>query len=201
MRRLARWLFAPCSAASLLLWAAVCVLWVRSYGDFDTVGWYENEWQGPAVRTRAYGVGSDSGGVMFFTLNRRADFTGNAGGLAMWREDSPPFRGFHHRRLDPCGYPYMAPAYRGWHLFGFGYFAGTRTPPILSAADHDRYLVVPFAAAAALTAAMPLAWSWRRLRHRFRTEHDLCPACGYDLRASPGRCPECGARAASVRRS
>src|SRR5688500_3518894 len=31
MRRLARWLFTLCSALSLLLCVAVCVLWVRSY--------------------------------------------------------------------------------------------------------------------------------------------------------------------------
>lgn len=39
MRRLARWLFTLCSAASLVLCVAACVLWVRSYSVADRVDW------------------------------------------------------------------------------------------------------------------------------------------------------------------
>ena len=51
---------------------------------------------------------------------------------------------------------------------------------------------LPMLLTAVLPAARLLGVSLRRLRLRRRLRAGLCPACGYDLRASPRRCPECG---------
>jgi hypothetical protein len=56
---------------------------------------------------------------------------------------------------------------------------------------------VPQTAAVAAFAVLPLCWatqrSWTVWRRRGRGKPGLCLTCGYDVRASKERCPECGA--------
>ena|ERR1700722_2764708 len=54
-------------------------------------------------------------------------------------------------------------------------------------------IVVPLWIGALICAAVPLAWAIRQVARRKVLKGGLCPACGYDLRATPERCPECGA--------
>jgi hypothetical protein len=53
-----------------------------------------------------------------------------------------------------------------------------------------RLVTIRFPLLFALFSLVPLFVLARRLPRRVRGGH--CPTCGYDLRATPGRCPECG---------
>jgi hypothetical protein len=62
-----------------------------------------------------------------------------------------------------------------------------------------RWLVIPYwlPAAAAWLVLLPFAVV-RWLRRCRRTRAGLCVRCGYDLRGTPGRCPECGTSVATL---
>jgi hypothetical protein len=55
-----------------------------------------------------------------------------------------------------------------------------------------RAVAMPYWFPAMLFAIAPLIELRRRIRSRRTNQIGLCPKCGYDLRATPDRCPECG---------
>ncbi|HZN66088.1 MAG TPA: hypothetical protein VFB66_12405 [Tepidisphaeraceae bacterium] len=77
--------------------------------------------------------------------------------------------------------------------FGFGRWRGGG---IASTVDY-RVVRLPYWALLLVSAALPTT---RLLRHHLRHgSHDrTCYKCGYDLRATPDRCPECGATVAGM---
>jgi hypothetical protein len=103
-----------------------------------------------------------------------------------------------------------------WHprRFHYGSYADTRSAVLTSIATsadakdlgillsgdgklpgnfgQSRWFAFPYLTPMVPCAALPLVMAFRAWRRRTRSRRGLCGHCGYDLRASSGRCPECG---------
>jgi 4-amino-4-deoxy-L-arabinose transferase-like glycosyltransferase len=182
MRRLARHLFTLCSASSLLLFVAVCVLWVRSYRVSDQLIWRRIDGF-RSLRTAQGHV------VLDLYLGDRTGGPADFYGLKYQRDSVSPAgnEGLGALNVDP------GDTWIDWHRGGFAWYEWA--PP--DKRTRIAIGVTPFWGIAAGTIVLPLAWTTLRLRSRIRRRRNktsgLCPTCGYDLRASPERCPECGA--------
>jgi hypothetical protein len=78
---------------------------------------------------------------------------------------------------------------RGWRLLGFDLHSIVQTG---AGAQVIRDIAVPYWFLCLITLAAPLQWFRTRRKAGGRQPGGLCATCGYDLRATPDRCPECG---------
>ena len=184
-----RRLFTILSALSLLLCVVVCVLWAASYFRWGSVirtgietreasGWYYRLWA----------VSAADGGVNVLLMGRLFDTR-----LADEMFQNPPGQWFVESDEPPQGYP------RGNRLLRFAY-TSDRSAPQRIGSGPGGYTILhtqtnsvsfPFWCVAMVLAAGGLP-SVLSVMRRLRRKPGHCRHCGYDLRATPDRCPECG---------
>jgi hypothetical protein len=159
------------AAVSLGLCAAACFLWVRS--GLCRRGDHVYRFS-PAAAYSALSAGGTLSLQRFATPEPWWD----AGRWQYRRWVGAPQESDEPRRLKVLGFDFH---------HGHGTSARTQRPYVVTRVE------VPLWAVSLATAVLPAAWLVVRVRDRHRGCAGLCPACGYDLRATPGRCPECGA--------
>jgi hypothetical protein len=184
------------TALSLLLCVAVCVLWVRSYWHRDSL--YRAEMSPGGLAWTSKTFRSSSG--MIWAEIFRGSFLDRSVALYEWQTlqrfrkqaarrdgDSATWRPGTWTYSDVVPRPAVTPE----ESFGIHYVG--RRDQIAPGFVHFLFRAgIPHGLVAALAMILPAVrtGSWLRRRHRHRA--GLCPQCGYDLRATPGRCPECG---------
>jgi hypothetical protein len=187
-----RRLFTILSALSLMLYLATVGLWVRSHwvADHATLGHYVRQVQG--YRETILRITSSNGVVM--VAWERLHATGlrpGTGLIESWERNHPNrwvwerkvFQG-HVRQLPPPTPSWLSRC--GFWIHG----SASQTPGRSEWSDCST--AVPFWLLAGTCLVLPALYGSRLWRQHRRYRFGLCPSCGYDLRASRERCPECG---------
>jgi hypothetical protein len=179
MTRLGRWLFNCIAGLSLVLCVATAALWIRSYFRLDDIShtgqWHVHNFS--SVRGRTFIQWGWS------TEDELKLATGPyARGGFVW--DSPSSGATLGVEKRSCG----------WRLGGFDYFSWTgRMNAAGQPTAGEHVTIVPWWFLCTFAALSPIWWLIRTRRQARRARFGCCLTCGYDLRATPDRCPECGA--------
>jgi hypothetical protein len=177
--------------ACALLVLLACGLWARSYWRGDQWG-YDRLWEdGPDLTTassfrRSFTLDSRRGTLFF-------------GAIVESRPPGViPFTG------DPCAQRDVEAGPNEWIWLvseeprawakAFGVYHEPMPGGFLLYLNVTHWSIAAGAAALLCASFVP---TWKR---RARSRRGLCPACGYDLRATPARCPECGRLSAETTR-
>jgi len=187
-----RWrvLFMTVVSLSLLLCLAMIVFWVRSYRGSDFI-------------SRRTFDAADS-----FSITHSDRMLSFSHGEIRWSRGSDTLS---MPGMSPPGKPIGAVDW-SWGRLGVGHM-GWETPPPRTFWNHfgfaswddgletsftsigRHYFSAPIWLAVLAFLILPGLWVIRRMRGSRRALSGQCAVCGYDLRATPQRCPECGTEA------
>jgi len=179
------------SMLSLALFIAVALLWIRSYFFRDSLVWKRVD--NSVIKDRALFSWRCRIGIAFQSTwfvgndNERIRsmydfFRTNAGFQRSTLSEAPHHYWVFNTQIEKIGFLWdrshysMPPAQLG---------NGKMLSDDFAAALPDWLLLL-------LTSILPIRWVRAALRLRKRRRLRLCLHCGYDLRATAERCPECG---------
>jgi hypothetical protein len=204
------------SAFSLALCLAVLALWVRSYWTAsvildDHIRWTKH----PGFERMVIGINPRYWGGRGTVLQLDREFVGltisrgtltyqSGGGRVIMGEQTGAIQNL--KSMNPrdrrAMWHYPAPADNLASRTATGLmsrlgfiFEAAPTPSPITPQLTIAFPLWPVFGAAAL---VPAVWIWQKRVRQRRSRAGCCAACGYDLRATPERCPECGAAPAAT---
>jgi hypothetical protein len=186
MRRLLRWAFNLAATVSAALFVVVCALCVRSQAIDDQLHFaleLGNDYDYLSVESMT--------GEMGFYYSRPIQRSGSVS-VHVEHRSYPTYFGSNPKNALTWELPAgSTPSYHA----GFFFWSGSYSVNAITV------LFWPYWCVAAVALFLPAAWTVHLSRRYRRKRRNLCAACGYDLRATPTRCPECGAIPAKPRPS
>jgi hypothetical protein len=202
MRRILRGFSRVVCVLSVLLCVAVCVFWVRGLTGRDQIEWRYNRWL-PDMSAASNGVyltsdkrlwahalwgkAPPSNGNLVYGYYLNAD---SSGGKPQWRVTHAKYAKLSVGGVfGPVTYDSDSGT-RGWGPLRWSSHRRVRPK------DGDDFQSIQVGVSHWLVAlvllAPPTVWVTHLLMARRSRTRGLCLRCGYDLRATPQRCPECG---------
>jgi len=192
-KTMSRWIFNILSLLSLIVCLSAILMWVRSH-------WIEEQWtfeqrvlkyiDSPFQPVCSYPwIGSSKGQLRLLRLNGSFGIADPVG---------------YQRRLDFAPFATVPPSrlkgelhlkFTGFELYDRPAEATSARGAGLFWLDGVRWLTIAWWWIAIVGALLPLLWTWIWAKQRSRIRaggRGICMACGYDMRATPERCPECG---------
>ena len=191
VRKLALIIFTATSALSLILCIASAFMWVRSYFAGEAYNWSLPS--GDPLVDNSLSIVSGRGGIAF-SFDQWAVWEL---GVRKPASRNKSVSSFAHVELMKPYYPSVLNSawFSRWGFEWSGHDETISPTSVGSGIIKSRNVVAPYWSLAFAAAIPPFAWLmfWKRRRaKKRRASIGICANCGYDLRATPEKCPECG---------